>query len=66
MPTPSLYPVAAPVRRQDGKIVCPLCRAWLNRHTPDRCPECRQPLADIQHGGSVVADRDLDAAGVPR
>lgn len=64
MPTPSLYPVAAPVRRPDGRIVCPHCRAVLNRHTPARCPDCGQPLADIQHGGGVVADKDLDAAGV--
>lgn len=33
----------APIRR--GVVLeCPACRGHINRHTPERCPECLQPL----------------------
>ena len=35
-----------PRRGPDGKLRCPgyHCAGILNRHTPDRCPDCLQPL----------------------
>ena len=51
-PVPSIYgppsdnrnrePVS-PVRHGGG-LKCPACHGHINRHVPERCPECLQPL----------------------
>lgn len=34
-------PAAAPIVR-NGRLYCPGCAMLLNKHTPERCPQCRQ------------------------
>jgi len=65
---------ATPIPGPDGKLWCPgrnadgtICRASLHRtRTPDRCPECQQPLwieVDMEPDGYVTT-KDLEQAGV--
>jgi hypothetical protein len=39
-------PPAAPLRFPDGRLRCPgaHCRGILNRHLPERCPDCLQAI----------------------